>query len=80
MCQLEIIFYAIFWNGILERFDSTNYLLSDSKIVHSTAVNVLISFLSFVQKIRNTFEDYEEKAKKNSGFNDYAPIRIRKKM
>jgi len=53
MCTLEVAFYAIFWNDILERFDLTSHLLQDLKIVLQTAVNALNSLLSFVQEIVN---------------------------
>ncbi|XP_060861872.1 uncharacterized protein LOC132938900 [Metopolophium dirhodum] len=79
MCQLEVAFYAIFRNDILERFDSTNHILQDPKIVLQTAVNALNSLLSFVREIRNKYEEYEEKAKDMSGLKDYAPIQNRKK-
>jgi len=79
MCTLEVAFYAFFWNDILERFDLTSHLLQDPKIVLQTAVNALNSLLSFVQEIRNKYEEYEEKAKQMSGLKDYAPIRYRKK-
>ncbi|VVC40124.1 Hypothetical protein CINCED_3A008245 [Cinara cedri] len=79
MCQFEVAFYAIFWNYILERFDSTNHILQDPKIVFQTAVNALNSILSFVREIRNEYEEYEKKAKDMSGLKDYAPIHNRKK-
>ncbi|CAI6375249.1 unnamed protein product [Macrosiphum euphorbiae] len=77
--HLKWHFMQFFWNDILERFDLTSHLLLDPKIVLQTAVNALNSLLSFVQEIRNKYEEYEEKAKQMSGLKDYAPIRYRKK-
>ncbi|XP_022163131.1 zinc finger MYM-type protein 1-like [Myzus persicae] len=79
MCTLEVAFYAIFWNDILERFDLTSHLLQDPKIVLQTAVNALNSLLSFVQEIRNKYEEYEEKAKQMSGLKDQSRFELNKK-
>lgn len=62
MCQLEVAFYAIFWNETLRDFDLTSYILQDQKIVLQKAV--ISPLLSFVREIRNKYEDYKQKKKK----------------
>ncbi|KAL4103916.1 hypothetical protein QTP88_019233 [Uroleucon formosanum] len=77
MCLLEVAFYVIFWNDILELFNLTSHLLQDLKIILQTAINVLNSLLSFVREIRNKYDEYKEKVKKMSGSKDYAQIHNR---
>lgn len=69
MNSIEIAFYALFWNDILERFNATNKILQDSKMVLCSAVVALKSLKLFVKSKRNTFEKYEEKAYQISGTN-----------
>ncbi|XP_050063061.1 zinc finger MYM-type protein 1-like [Aphis gossypii] len=75
--SFEIAFYLLFWNDILDRFNATNHLLQNPKMVLQSAVTALTSLKLFVQDKRNSFDDYEETAKKMSGKTDYPEIRIR---
>lgn len=79
MGQLEIAFYAIFRNNILKRFNSTNHILQDPKIVLRTTINALNYLILFVRELRFKFEDTEEKAKKISIAKDHAQTRYRKR-
>jgi len=67
----------LFWNDILDRFNATKHLLQNPKMVLQSAVTALTSLKLFVQDIRNSFDEYEEAAKKLSGNTDYPEIRIR---
>ncbi|KAL4098982.1 hypothetical protein QTP88_023485 [Uroleucon formosanum] len=75
--SFEIAFYLLFWNDILDRFNATNHLLQNPKMVLQSAVIALTSLKLFVQDKRNLFDEYEETAKKMSGKTDYPKIRIR---
>ena len=58
MCQLEIDTYAVFWNDIFDRVNASSQTLQNSKLDLNTAVAVLTSLKSFVEK-RNYFDEYE---------------------
>ena len=75
--SFEIAFYLLFWNDILDRFNATNHLLQNPKMVLQSAVTALTSLKLFVQDKRNSFDEYKEAAKKMSGKTDYPEIRIR---
>jgi hypothetical protein len=66
MGSIEIALYAGFWNDILERFNATNKILQDPKMVLYSAVEALKSLRSFVDSKREKFEKYEEAARKLS--------------
>ena len=52
MDKLETAIYALFWNEILERFNATNYILQDPKIVLSTAVKAFVFKIFYRNKGR----------------------------
>lgn len=80
MCSLEITIYAIFWNDLLERFNATNKIVQDPKLVLHSAVAAIKSLKSFVESKRDLFEEYEEKAQEISQTKEYAQERTRQRM
>ncbi|XP_015120741.1 zinc finger MYM-type protein 1-like [Diachasma alloeum] len=79
MCSLEIAFYTLFWNDILESFNATNKLLQYPTMVLHVAVAALKSLRSFVESKRDKFEEYEKLAQKLSDLEDYSQSRTRKR-
>jgi hypothetical protein len=77
MGSIEIALYAGFWNDILERFNVTNKILQDSKVVLYSTVEALKSLRSFVDSKREKFEEYEEAARKLSDTDNYIQTRSR---
>jgi hypothetical protein len=76
MGSIEIALYAGFWNDKLERFNATNKILQDSKMVLYSAVEALKSLRSFVDSKREKFEEYEA-ARKLSDTDNYIQTRSR---
>ncbi|KAL4105050.1 hypothetical protein QTP88_020340 [Uroleucon formosanum] len=62
MSSLETALFATFWNDILERFNATNKMLQDPKMVLESAMRALESLKLFVESKRNDFDKYEEAA------------------
>ena len=77
MGKLETAVYVSFWNGILERFNATNHILQDPKMVLSTAVKALKSLETFIETKRDKFDEYEEAGIKLSGTKEYTEVRHR---
>lgn len=77
MCSLETALFAIFWNDILERFNATNKILQDPKMILESAMNALESLKSFVESKRGEYDKYEEAAKRLSNTNQYVESRTR---
>jgi len=69
--------FAIFWNDILERFNATNKMLQDPKMIVESAMRALESLKIFVELKRNDFDKYEEAAKKISHTDQYVKSRTR---
>jgi hypothetical protein len=77
MSSLETALFATFWNDILERFNATNKMLQDPKMILESAMRALESFKLFVESKRNDFDKYEEEAKKISHTDQYVQSRTR---
>lgn len=77
MSSLETALFATFWNDILERFNATNKMLQDPKMVLESAMRALESLKLFVESKRNDFDKYEEAAKKISHNDQYLQSRTR---
>ncbi|XP_066965706.1 zinc finger MYM-type protein 1-like [Macrobrachium rosenbergii] len=75
MGKLEIAIYATFWNDILERFNATNHILLDPKVVLSTAVKALKSLKTFIETKREKYEEYEAAGIRLSGTEEYTEVR-----
>ncbi|KAG5895377.1 hypothetical protein JTB14_029600 [Gonioctena quinquepunctata] len=77
MSGLEIALLTIIWNDILERFNATNKMLQDPKMILESAMRVLESLKLFVQSEREEFDKYEEAAKGISNTDQYLQSRTR---
>ncbi|XP_066969168.1 52 kDa repressor of the inhibitor of the protein kinase-like [Macrobrachium rosenbergii] len=75
MGKLEIAIYATFWNDILERFNATNHILQDPKMVLSAAVKALKSLKTFIETKREKYEEYEAAGIRLSGTEEYTEVR-----
>ena len=58
------IFFTVFWNTILETIERTCVYLQKSSMNLHIGTKLLISLISFLEEKRNSFEDFEENAKK----------------
>lgn len=72
MCKLETGFFACFWHAVLERFNCTSKELQDDQIDLNTAVILLKSLNSFVQSLRDRFDDFERDGAQRSGATQYS--------
>ena len=72
LCKLETGFFACFWHAILERFNSTSKKLQDDQLDLNNAVNLLKSLETFVQSLRDRFDEFEHDGAHNSGTKQYA--------
>lgn len=63
--QFEIVFIAVFWNSLLDRFNATSKLLQSVDIDIGVAVELYRSLIDFVESLRSDemFEVYVKKAK-----------------
>lgn len=63
--RFETVFMAVFWNSLLDRFNSTSTLLQSVNIDIGVAVELYRSLIDFVDSLRSEemFEVYVEKAK-----------------
>ncbi|CAI6371985.1 unnamed protein product [Macrosiphum euphorbiae] len=77
MSSLETALFATFWNDILERFNATNKMLQDPKMILESATRTLESLKLYVESKRNDFDKYEEAAKKISHTDQYIQSRTR---
>jgi hypothetical protein len=71
MCSLEIALYTTFWNDIMQRFNATNHILQDPRMVLQSAAMGLKSLKLYVYSKRDKFDEYEDVAKKMSGTEEY---------
>lgn len=55
MSNLETALFALFWNDVLERFNATNKMLQDPKMILESAVRALESLKLFVESKRDEF-------------------------
>ena len=77
MCRLETGIFAVVWNVILERFNTTSKQLQDETIDLNTAVYLLQSLETFVQSLRYRFDEFEQRGKDTSGAEEYTKQRQR---
>lgn len=63
MEELEFVFMLEFWNRILDEFHKTSKALQDSKISLSTCAKLYSSLLQFLKKNRDSFDEFEARAK-----------------
>lgn len=77
MNSLETALFAVFWNDVLERFNATNKMLQDPKMILESAVRALESLKLFVESKRDEFDKYEEAAKIISNTDQYIQTHTR---
>ncbi|KAG7156522.1 hypothetical protein Hamer_G006491 [Homarus americanus] len=63
MEKLETIFLTNLWNDILERVNKTNKVLQSKDVDMLVAMNHLKSLKTYLQEIRDKFNEYELKGK-----------------
>lgn len=76
MSSLETALFAVFWNDVLERFNTTNKMLQNPKMILESAVRALESLKLFVESKRDEFK-YEEAAKIISNTDQYIQTHTR---
>ncbi|XP_013785780.1 uncharacterized protein LOC106469816, partial [Limulus polyphemus] len=63
MEKLETIFLTILWNDILERVNKTSKILQSQDVDILVAIDLLKSLKAYLREMRDTFSEYEAKAK-----------------
>ena len=63
MEQLETALMTVIWHNVLDRFNATSASLQKADIDLLTAMKLYHSLLTFVEQMRETFDDMEIKAK-----------------
>ncbi|XP_068205280.1 uncharacterized protein [Palaemon carinicauda] len=61
MCQLEMGIYAMFWNEVLDRVNTTSHILQDPKADLHIAVSALTSWQKPIEDKCDLFSEYEAK-------------------
>ncbi|XP_029671003.1 uncharacterized protein LOC115240168 [Formica exsecta] len=74
--SLETALFAVFWNDVLERFNTTNKMLQTPKMILESAVRALESLKLFVESKRDEFK-YEEAVKIISNTDQYIQTHTR---
>ena len=63
MEQFETTLLCILWDSILHRFNAASQSLQATHIELAACVSLYDSLVSFIDSIRDKFEDFETKAK-----------------
>lgn len=71
MNRLEPAFMCVFWNTILQRFQTTSSILQTVNLDLMVAMNMLKSLSDFVEDVRNQFGEMERSAKEMSATQEY---------
>ena len=72
MWKVETGFYTGFWHVILDRFNQTSKSLPSTTTDLSTAVTLLKSLSTFVQSLRDRFEEFVTDGAERSGSSEFS--------
>ncbi|XP_039303559.1 zinc finger MYM-type protein 1-like [Solenopsis invicta] len=75
--RLETAFMAIFWDTLLSRLNASSKKLQSIDIDISIVLELYKSLINFVQRIRNDFDEFENKAKLLSNEQKYERCKSR---
>ncbi|XP_039306752.1 zinc finger MYM-type protein 1-like [Solenopsis invicta] len=75
--RLETAFMAIFWGTLLSRLNASSKKLQSIDIDISIVLELYKSLINFVQRIRNDFDEFENKAKLLSNEQKYERCKSR---
>ena len=73
MTKLETGIYLVFWHDVLQRVNKTSQKLQSYDIDLNTSIELLKSLRSYVESLRNNFNNYETLGKKNIGVRRVRP-------
>ena len=80
MYQLEYGILTELWSTIMERFNLTSKALQSATLALNNAVNMLHSLKTYVEGLRNKFEEFEEMGGKLTANEEYRDANIRKRQ
>jgi hypothetical protein len=75
--RLQFALLTEIWNTVLQQFSKMNTLLQNPNLDLNSAVSILLALKTFLESLRENFDQYEEDAKIRSGLEDYQVSRKR---
>lgn len=80
MEQFETALMTVIWHTILDRFSATSASLQKMEIDLDTAVKLYQSLIRFVQEMRGTFDDIENKAKEYVDIDNHQYKEVKRRL
>lgn len=79
MKNLEFILMTEIWSSILERIDKTSKYLQKETATMDVATNLFISLDSYINNLRDKFDEFESSGKRKNPESDYKDLSKRTK-
>ena len=79
MGSVETAFLSVFWNRVLSRYNDTSIKLQSSTCDIKLAADILDSLYTFIDDLRNRFDDIEQTAVALSGTSEYVSDTARRR-